>query len=64
MMISYDINGIMVHAFFISKAFISNTRLKFAKNQAKAKQHSKLNFLLTENNSISLSSLSSKNNRE
>ena len=33
-----------VHAFFISNAFISNVRLKFAKNQAYAKQHPRLNF--------------------
>ena len=28
-----------VHAFFITNTFISNTALKLAKNQAKAKQH-------------------------
>ena len=34
------IKNIPLHAFFISNTFISNTRLKLAKNQAKAK----LNF--------------------
>ena len=52
-----------LHAFFISNTFISNTRLKLAKNQAKAKQHPEAELLLFENYSISSSTLSSKNNR-
>ena len=33
-----------IHAFFISNTFISNARLKLAKNQVNAKQHPELNF--------------------
>ena len=36
-------------AFFISSTFMSNTRLKFAKNQAKAMQHSQAELLHLEN---------------
>ena len=43
--------------------FISNTRLKLAKNQANAKQHRQAELLLFENYSHSSSPLSSKNNR-
>ena len=32
-----------LHAFFMSNTFISNTRLKFAKKQANAKQHLDVN---------------------
>ena len=32
--------------FFISNTFISNARMKLAKNQAKAKQHAEAEFLL------------------
>ena len=46
----------------ISNPFISNTRLNFAKSQTKAKQHSEAELLLFENYSLSLSTLSSKNN--
>ena len=35
--------------FFISNTFISNTRLKLVKNQAKAKQHPEVELLLFEN---------------
>ena len=45
------------HAFFIS-----NTRLKLTKNQAKSKQHPEAKLLLFENYSLSSSILSSKNN--
>ena len=48
--------------FFISSTFISNARLKLAKNQANAKQHPKTKLLLFENYSHS-SSMLSKNNR-
>ena len=41
--------------FFISNTFISNTRLKSAKNQAKAKQHPEAELLLLENCSRSSS---------
>ena len=36
---------INLHAFFISNTFISNTRLKLAKNYAKAKQHPEAGLL-------------------
>ena len=52
-----------IHAFFISNIFISNARLKSAKNQANAKQHSEAELLLFENYSHSSPTLSSKNNR-
>ena len=47
---------------FISNTFISNARLKLAKDQANAKQHPETELLLYENYSLSSSSLSSKNN--
>ena len=43
--------------------FISNDRLKFTKNQAKANQHPEAEHLLFENYSFSSSMLLSKNNR-
>ena len=52
-----------VHAFFISNTFISNARLKLAKNQANAKQHLEPEFLLFENYSHCSSTLSSRNNK-
>ena len=45
----------------MSNTFISNARLKLAKNQAKAKQHLEAEPLLFENHSLSSSKLSSKN---
>ena len=51
-----------LHAFFVSNTFISNARLKLAKNQANAKQHPEAELLLFENYSHSSSTLSSKNN--
>ena len=51
----YQSNEIEIYAFFIN-----NTRLKLAKNQAKAKQHPQAELLLLENFSLSLSTLSSK----
>ena len=53
---------IELYAFFISITFISNTRLKLAKNQASAKQHPDAELLLFENYSHSSPTLSSKNN--
>ena len=47
--------------FFTSNTFISNTRLKLAKNQANAKQHPQAELLPFENYSHSTSTLSSKN---
>ena len=38
-----------VQAFFISNTFISNARLKLAKNQANAKQQPEDKFYLLEN---------------
>ena len=40
--------------------YIGNTRLKLAKNQAKAKQHPKVELLLFENYSLSSSTVTSK----
>ena len=42
--------------------FISNTRLKLAKNQTKGKQHLEAELALFENYSLSSSMLSSKTN--
>ena len=42
-------------SFFISKTFISNIKLKLAKNKAKAKQHTEAELLLFENYSLSSS---------
>ena len=42
--------------------YISNTKLKSTKNQAKAKQHPKAKLLLFENYLLSSSALSSRNN--
>ena len=47
--------------FFISNTFISNARLKLAKNQVNAKQHPEAEILLFENYSHYSSTLSSKN---
>ena len=48
-----DISFMTTHAFFfISNTFISNTRLKLSKNQAKAKQHREGELLLFENFAI------------
>ena len=52
----------LLHAFFISNTFISNARLKLAKNQANAKQHPEVELLLFENYSHSSYTLSSINN--
>ena len=46
----------------MSNTFISNARLKLAKNQAKTKQHPETEILLFENYSLSSSMLSSKTN--
>ena len=48
----------------MSKTFISNARLKFAKTQEKAKQHLEAELLILENRWLSSSTLSSKNNRK
>ena len=48
---------------FISNTFISNARLKLAKNQGNVKQHREAEILLYENYSHSSSTLSSKSNR-
>ena len=44
-------------------SFISNARLKLAKNQAQANQHPEAEILLFVNYSLSSSTLSPKNNR-
>ena len=49
--------------FFIRNILIGNTRLKFAKNQAKAKQHPEAERWLFENYFLSSSTLLSKNYR-
>ena len=48
--------------FFISNTFISNARLKLAKNQANAKQHPAAELLLFQNFSHFSSTLSSRHN--
>ena len=48
---------------FLNNTFISNARLKLAKNQAKAKHHPEAEPLLFENYSLSPFTLSSKNYR-
>ena len=47
----------MTTRFFIRNTFISNARLKLAKNQAKAKQQPAAKLLLFENDSLSSSML-------
>ena len=54
---------LQLHASLISNTFISNARLKVAKNQANTKKHPEAELLLFENYSHSSSTLSSKNNR-
>ena len=46
---------------YACNTFISNTRLKSATNQVKAKQHPKAELLLFENYLLSSSKLSSRN---
>ena len=58
----FDQELIELHAFFISNTFISNTRLKLAKKQAKATQHPEAELLLFENFLLSSSTLLSKDN--
>ena len=48
--------------FFTSNTFISNARVKLAKNQADNKQHPELELLVFENHSHSSPTLSSRNN--
>ena len=48
---------------FLSYTFISNARLKLAKNQANAKQHPEAELLKLKNYSHSSSTLSTKDNR-
>ena len=50
--------------FLISNTFISNARLKLAKNQAKTKQHPEAELLLFENYLLFSFTLSSKNNKK
>ena len=57
------VSGNGIHAFFIRNTFISNVRLRLAKNQANAKQHPQAELLLFENYSYFSSMLSSKNNK-
>ena len=47
---------------FFKATLINNARLKFAKNQAKAKEHPEAELLLFENYSLSLTTLLSINN--
>ena len=57
------VQTLRLHAFFISNTFISNARLKLAKNQAKNKQNLEPELSLLENYSLFSSTLLSKNNR-
>ena len=59
----YILYNYEIHAFFISNTFLSNVRLKLAKNQANAKPHPEAEVLLFENYSHSSPMLSSKSNR-
>ena len=59
---SIDIYLVQLRAFFISKIFIGNAKLKFAKNQANVKQHLEVKLLLFENYPHFSYTLSSKNN--
>ena len=56
------IHRCIFNVFFISNTFISNARLKKAKNQANSKQHPRVELLLYKDYSHSSSTLSSKNN--
>ena len=56
-------NRNVLHTFFISKTLRSNTSLKLAKNQAESKHHLKAELLLFESYLLTLSTLSSENNR-
>ena len=47
----------------MSNSFISNAKMKFAKNQAKPMQHPEAELLLLRNYSLSSSTLSPKNNK-
>ena len=51
---------ITIYTFFINNTFISNSRLKLVKNQAKAKQHPEAKLVLFENYSLFSSKLSYK----
>ena len=53
----------VIHASFISSTFISNARLKLAKNQTNTKEHPEVGLFLFENYSLSSSTLLSKNKR-
>ena len=46
---------------YYTRFFITNARLKLAKNQANAEQHPDAELLLFENYSLSSSTISSKN---
>ena len=52
-----------LQAFFYKQHFISNAKMKLAKNQANAKQHPEAELLVFGNYSHSSPGLSSKNNR-
>ena len=56
-------NALHYTLFLISSTFISNARLKLAKNQANGKQHPEAEILTSENYWHSSSTLSSKNKR-
>ena len=49
--------------FFINNVFIRNVKMKFPKNQAKAKENPEAELLLLRNYSLSSSTLSSKSNK-
>ena len=44
--VSYRFKFYVVHGFLVGNTFISNIRLKLAKNQSNAKQHPKVELLL------------------
>ena len=60
-LIDYRITPVLrITRFFISNTFISNVRLKLAKNQTKTKQHAESELLLFQNYLLLSSTLSPK----
>ena len=60
---SKTLSELSTRFFYISNTFINNTRMKLAKNQANAKQHSEAELSLFENYSHSSSTLSSNHSK-
>ena len=54
---------VRIDTLFLVYTFMSNAKMKLAKNETNAEQHPELNFQLIDNFSNSSSMLSSKNNK-